>query len=52
VLEQGADDNVWTKETWSVGSFRQLNNEDLHDLYSFPNISGMVKSRRMQGQGM
>jgi hypothetical protein len=27
--------------------WRKLNNEELHNLYSSPNIIGMIKSRRM-----
>jgi hypothetical protein len=33
------------------GSWRKLHNDELHDLYSSPNIVRMVKSRRMRGAG-
>jgi hypothetical protein len=44
VLEQDADENIWTKESWSN---RRVNNGNLHNLYSFPSIIGIIKSRRM-----
>jgi hypothetical protein len=30
------------------GSWRKLHNDELHTLYSSPNIVGMIKSRRMR----
>jgi hypothetical protein len=33
------------------GSWRKLHNDKLHDLYSSPNIVGMIKSRRMRWAG-
>jgi hypothetical protein len=30
------------------GSWRKLRNDELHSLYSSPNIVGMIKSRRMR----
>ena len=35
-----------------TGEWRKLHNEELSDLYSLPNIVRVVKSRRMDGQGM
>jgi hypothetical protein len=35
-----------------TGSWTKLRNEELHGLYSSPNIIRMIKSRRMRGQGM
>jgi hypothetical protein len=35
-----------------TGDWRKLHKEELRNLYSSPNIIGMVKSRRMRWQGM
>jgi hypothetical protein len=32
-------------------SWRKLNNNELHDLYSSPNIVRVIKSRKMRGAG-
>jgi hypothetical protein len=34
-----------------TGDWRKLLNEDLHNLYSSPNIISMIKSRRMRWAG-
>jgi hypothetical protein len=34
-----------------TGGWRKLHNEKLHNLYSSPNIFGMIKSRRMRWAG-
>jgi len=31
-----------------VGVWRRLHNEELHDLYSLPNIIRVIKSRKMR----
>jgi hypothetical protein len=33
------------------GSWRKLHNDELHDLYSLPNIVQVIKSRRMRWAG-
>jgi hypothetical protein len=35
-----------------TGDWRKLHNEELHKLYSSPNIIRMIKSRSMRWQGM
>jgi hypothetical protein len=34
-----------------TGRWRKLHNKELHDLYSSPNIFGMIKSRRVRWTG-
>jgi hypothetical protein len=34
-----------------TGDWRKLDNEELHNLYSWPNIITMIKSRRMRWAG-
>jgi uncharacterized membrane protein len=35
----------------ATGDWRKLHNEELHNLYSLPNIIRMIKSRRMRWAG-
>jgi hypothetical protein len=35
-----------------TGGWRKLHNEELHNLYSFPSIIRMIKSRRMRWAGL
>jgi hypothetical protein len=37
---------------WDEIGLRKLHNEELHNLYSSPNIIRMIKSRRMRWAGM
>jgi hypothetical protein len=34
-----------------VGAWRRLHNEEFHNLYTSPNIVGVIKSRRMRWAG-
>jgi hypothetical protein len=34
-----------------IGSWRKLHNEELHNLYCWPNVNKMIKSRRMKCAG-
>jgi hypothetical protein len=42
---------TWTKRDDATGESRRLHNEELHDLYSSPNIVRVIKSRRMRWAG-
>jgi hypothetical protein len=44
----GVEENIWTEEGWIVG---KLHNEELHDLYSSPSITRIIKSRRIRWAG-
>jgi hypothetical protein len=37
-LEQGAEEGIWAKGEQVTGYWRRLHNEELHYLYSSPNI--------------
>jgi hypothetical protein len=39
------------KRDEETGSWRKLHNEELHNLYSLPNIIRIIKSRRMRWTG-
>jgi len=41
----------WHRRDEVTGEWRKLHNEELSDLYSLPNIVGVVKSRRMRWAG-
>jgi hypothetical protein len=49
VLENGVLRRIFgPKRDEVTGSWRKLHKEKLHNLYSSPNITRMVKSRRMR----
>jgi hypothetical protein len=39
---------LWPKRDEVTGEWRRLHNEELHDLYSSPNLIQMIKRRRMK----
>jgi hypothetical protein len=39
------------KRTYVTGEWRKLHNEELHNLYSSPNINRLIKPRRMRWAG-
>jgi hypothetical protein len=39
------------KRDEEIGGWRKLHNEELHKLYSSPNIITMIKPRRMRWEG-
>jgi hypothetical protein len=44
--------NIFGLKTDKIaGDWSKLQNKELHDLYSSPNIIGVVKSRGIRGQG-
>jgi hypothetical protein len=49
--EQGAEENIWTKERQSDRSVEKTRNEKLHNLHSLLSIIRMIKSRRMRWAG-
>ena len=51
VWEQGVEENIWTRRDEVTGEWKRLNNEELNDFYSSPNIVRVIKSRRMRWVG-
>jgi hypothetical protein len=41
----------WPKRDGVTGGWRKFLNEEFHNLYSFPSIIRMIKSRRMRWAG-
>jgi hypothetical protein len=44
-------ENIWIKERGSDCGWRKLHNEELHNLYSLPNIIRVIISRRIRWLG-
>jgi hypothetical protein len=51
VWEHGASGVFGPKKDEVMGGWRKLHNEELHNLYSSPDIIAMIKSRRMRWAG-
>jgi hypothetical protein len=43
-----AEKNILLKRDEMIGSQRKLHTEDLHNLFSFPSMNRMMKSRKMR----
>jgi hypothetical protein len=48
---QGVEEIFGPKRDEVTGDWRKLHNEELHNLFSSPNIIRMIKSRRMRSVG-
>jgi hypothetical protein len=51
VFENRVLRGIFTPKKEEDGSWRKLHNDELHGLYSSPNIVRMIKSRRMRWAG-
>jgi hypothetical protein len=47
---ESVEEDIWTYKEVD-GSWRKLHNDELHNLYSSPNIVRTIKSRRMRWAG-
>jgi hypothetical protein len=52
VRELCTEEYIWAKGIEVIGGWEKLHNEDLHDLYSSPNIMWVIKSRRIRWAGL
>jgi hypothetical protein len=52
VGEQCVEVNIWTEDSEVTGDWRKLHKEKLNNVYFSPGKIKMVKSRRMDGQGI
>jgi hypothetical protein len=50
VWEQGVE-NIWTEEGLNNWRLKKMHSEELHNLYSAPNIIRITKRRRMRWAG-
>jgi hypothetical protein len=51
VFENRVLRRIFGPEREEDGSWRKLHNDELHDLYSSPNIVRVIKSRKMRWAG-
>jgi hypothetical protein len=51
VFENRVSRGIFGPEREEDGSWRKLHNDELHNLYSSPNIVRVIKSRRMRWEG-
>jgi hypothetical protein len=51
VFENRVLRKIFGRKREEDGSWRKLHNDELHDLYSLPNIVRVIKSRRMRWAG-
>jgi hypothetical protein len=51
VFENRVMRKIYAPKREEEGSWRKLHNDELHDLYSSPNIVRVIKSRRMRWAG-
>jgi hypothetical protein len=48
VFENSVLRRIFGSKNFVTGEWRKLHNEELHKLYSFPNIIRQIKSKRMR----
>jgi hypothetical protein len=48
-LKQGAEEGFWSKEVAVTGGWRNLDNEDLRNLYPSPNTNTVIRRMRWAG---
>jgi hypothetical protein len=49
--EQGVEENIWPLEGWNNRKLEKMHNEEIHNLYSSPNIIRMIRSRKIRWAG-
>jgi hypothetical protein len=42
---------MWTEESWATGGWRKQHEEELHNSYSSPSVSRLIKLRKMRRAG-
>jgi hypothetical protein len=51
-LRKGCCEEFEPKREEVKGGWRKMHNVELHNLYSLPSLSKMIKSKELDGQGM